>query len=581
MKTKKLIALLIAALMIMVIFAGCAGSKDDADDKVEDEKPAEEKKTDDKEADTKEEAAAALPDPGADTNNGRPFNLEKVKYDSRSDEYSTGINGTVLPIVDDNTAIVYWTSFSSTIMQTLDESEVYQELEIRTGIDVQFIYPPVGQETDNFNLRVVSDDLPHVFLQPPTYPGGIHKGIEDEVYLELTSYYDKGLMPNIKWFRESDETINADFVDDDGRLLYIPMTDINPSSPWSGLWVREDRVEKLGLEMPVTIDDWDTMLRAMQAEYGDYPLGLNIPTWYGVATNFAFASSYEAAYEWMQKDGNALYGPIEPGYKDFLTLLNTWYEDKVLDVDFATIDQATYNAKMANGQNSAMGMAYGDYGQAVMTGAALDPDYKLTAVIMPTSYDGQIIKLHQADSLVRGPSGFITTLTVEDGIDETVVKMQDYWYSQDGGDLFSLGVEGYTYEWGEDGEFHWIHPSLDNDEADFWTLFPKFKVHTGPYLRNSKAYDNDQGVLDCIVTWDSQSAEWNIPSNVSHTGDESVELNDIMTDINTYRDEMTLKFITGLEPLSGFDVFVETIKGMDIDRAVEIKTAAVQRYFAR
>ena len=63
--------------------------------------------------------------------------------------------------------------------------------------------------------------------------------------------------------------------------------------------------------------------------------------------------------------------------------------------------------------------------------------------------------------------------------------------------------------------------------------------------------------------------------------EESTELANIMIDINTYRDKMTLKLIMGQEPLSKFEDFVETIKGMGIDRAIEIKQAAIDRYYNR
>jgi putative aldouronate transport system substrate-binding protein len=46
-------------------------------------------------------------------------------------------------------------------------------------------------------------------------------------------------------------------------------------------------------------------------------------------------------------------------------------------------------------------------------------------------------------------------------------------------------------------------------------------------------------------------------------------------------DEMTVKFIIGQEPLSRYDGFVQTIKNMGIDRAVEIYQTAVDRYIAR
>jgi putative aldouronate transport system substrate-binding protein len=44
---------------------------------------------------------------------------------------------------------------------------------------------------------------------------------------------------------------------------------------------------------------------------------------------------------------------------------------------------------------------------------------------------------------------------------------------------------------------------------------------------------------------------------------------------------MTYKFITGQESLDNFDAFVEQIKSQDIEDAIEIQQAALDRYNAR
>jgi putative aldouronate transport system substrate-binding protein len=44
---------------------------------------------------------------------------------------------------------------------------------------------------------------------------------------------------------------------------------------------------------------------------------------------------------------------------------------------------------------------------------------------------------------------------------------------------------------------------------------------------------------------------------------------------------MTTKLIVGTEPLANYDTFLETIKGMNIARAVELQQAALDRYNAR
>ena len=45
----------------------------------------------------------------------------------------------------------------------------------------------------------------------------------------------------------------------------------------------------------------------------------------------------------------------------------------------------------------------------------------------------------------------------------------------------------------------------------------------------------------------------------------------LMADIETYTDEMFLKFIMGIEPLSEYDAYVEKVKGMGIDEVVKVR----------
>ena len=54
-----------------------------------------------------------------------------------------------------------------------------------------------------------------------------------------------------------------------------------------------------------------------------------------------------------------------------------------------------------------------------------------------------------------------------------------------------------------------------------------------------------------------------------------------MNEINTYRDEMTLKFIFGTESLDNFDTYVTNIKNMNLEEALDIENAALDRYNSR
>ena len=68
---------------------------------------------------------------------------------------------------------------------------------------------------------------------------------------------------------------------------------------------------------------------------------------------------------------------------------------------------------------------------------------------------------------------------------------------------------------------------------------------------------------------------------ITPTSDESKEFSTIINQINTYRDEMTLKFIFGDADIGEFDEYVSNIEQMGLERALEIQNAAYERYKTR
>ena len=89
-----------------------------------------------------------------------------------------GADLTELPICEEPITIQVWRGFSSTVMEGYDECEVFKKMEELTNVKIDWIYPPVGSETDNFNMRCMSYDLPHMFSTPPEYNGGVEKAVK-------------------------------------------------------------------------------------------------------------------------------------------------------------------------------------------------------------------------------------------------------------------------------------------------------------------------------------------------------------------------------------------------------------------
>ena len=51
--------------------------------------------------------------------------------------------------------------------------------------------------------------------------------------------------------------------------------------------------------------------------------------------------------------------------------------------------------------------------------------------------------------------------------------------------------------------------------------------------------------------------------------------------VNTYMDEMFVKFVTGAEPIANYSAFVENLKKLGIDDALAVQQAAIDRWAKR
>lgn len=58
---------------------------------------------------------------------------------------------------------------------------------------------------------------------------------------------------------------------------------------------------------------------------------------------------------------------------------------------------------------------------------------------------------------------------------------------------------------------------------------------------------------------------------ITPTPEESERFASIMSEVSTYVDEMFLKFVMGQESLDKFDDYVEQIKKMNIEEAIQIQ----------
>ncbi|HET6487389.1 MAG TPA: ABC transporter substrate-binding protein, partial [Spirochaetia bacterium] len=226
----------------------------------------------------------------------------------------------------------YWVpiaEFVATRSSNLGDIPMYKELEKRTNVHIVFSHPPAGQEQDQFNLMIASRDLPDIIEWSwISYPGGPEKAISDKIVIPLNDLIKKNA-PNLTKLIGLDKERDKLFKTDNGTYYAYPFI----KSPlengftlvWHGPQFRKEWLDELKLPVPTTMDEWESTLMAFKTKKNaDAPLSFN---WLNLPISNSFVSAYGVGIDYYQENGKIKFGPIEPGFKDFLTTFNRWYNE--------------------------------------------------------------------------------------------------------------------------------------------------------------------------------------------------------------------------------------------------------------
>jgi putative aldouronate transport system substrate-binding protein len=463
--------------------------------------------------------------------------------------------------------------------QVTDLNEVlfFQEMERITGVHIEWMMPPVGQEAEQFSLMINSGDLPDLITHESnfSYPGGGGKAVADGAYLRLNEIIEKHA-PNFSAILESNPNIANQCKTDEGIIWSFPMVEEVRQGAWLGMVVRQDWLDKLGIETPVTFDDWYNMLIRFRDEIGANAPMLMEAT--GVWSDEAFIAGFNVGKEFYNVDGKVMYGPIEEGYRDYITTMAKWYSEGLIDKEFNTHTGDDFSRMISTDETGAY--REGFYMLEARKKTASNPDFRLVAVTTPVHNVGDVAHLRQSNNYMRGYETVITSTCQNP---ELAAKYLDFIYSDEGYMLSNYGVEGVTYILDENGEPQWTDLIVNNpDGKGINDAIHYYCLHHGPmnrvWDRDAPGYSNDENA--CAEIWGKADDLWVIPP-ITLTASEGSERATLMADIQSYANEMTVKFIMGLADLNEYDSFVNQIKMMNIDRAIELTQNALDRYNAR
>lgn len=490
--------------------------------------------------------------------------------------------GTEYPIQSDNT-LTYWMGLTSNITTSASnygDLPVAKELNKRTGINVEYVHPSLTNKQEKFNLMVASGELTDIIdYHWDYYPGGPQKAIEDGLILPLNDYI-KAYAPNLQKLLDENPELLKECTTPDGDIYALGTVMIDPRLyTTAGPILREDWLEELNLEIPETIEEWEVVLRAFKEKKGaTAPLSVDLSAiiW------GAFTGAFETKFDFYHIDGEVKYGPATPEYKEFLTLANKWYNEGLWDPNFSTIDTATKTANMINGVTGATWGALGG-GIGTYMKAANEEGYSLTGAPYPTHKKGEKPMFGQY------PAHFGTSIAISTQCKdiELAMKLLDYGYSEEGSLFFNFGTEGVSYNMVDGYPTYTEEITKNPDGLSMSQALQKYSQggQGGPFVQDVRYLEQYASMPQQRSAWEkwpnTDSGKYNVSQKVFVDDEYSSEYATLMTDIETYATEMYVKFISGTESLDNYDKYIENMKKIGLDRLLEIKQIAFDKYQAK
>lgn len=490
-----------------------------------------------------------------------------------------------LPIVDEPTTLSYFVADDSNaaIMTTdWNDNEFYQEMERRTGVHLEFEMVSSADYQTNFNLMIASGNLADmIYVGASYYAEGVDAAIDDGYFLDLTDLVDE-YMPNYEKVRTSDVQYELLSTTDSGRLGAVYELRQSKQGPWLGLWIRQDWLDDLGLDTPVTFDDYHEVLTAFKNEKGaTAPLILNFS---GSDGEFGTMSGgLNVLNSWqLDETGKVNFGPYMDAWKEYVTIMHQWYTEGLIDPDFMATDERTADmAKVVTGASGVFAALYTM--PSVYEAASEDPNMNLAPVNPPVMNEGDEGHIRLRDSYTSGN----TAISADSENWEVALRWLDYLYTDEGALLANYGVEGDTFEFDENGKPVFTDKILNNENG--WTMTQTVASYLCPSagIANWSDWTRElAGVPEkdqaCYDVWSEFSDDWRLPSSVTLTQEESTERAALYADISTIVKEQTAQFISGaLDIESNWDAYISALEASGMERAIEITQAAYDRYLAR
>lgn len=458
--------------------------------------------------------------------------------------------------------------------------ETIELLKERLGINIEIISAPTESISEKYGLLMASGDLPTI-VQYKANDLLLYK----DAWQPLNELLNETDTPNL-WAVYSDPDMRRRVSDTDGNIRYIGQrTAITCGKVY---FYRQDWLDKLNLEAPKTAEDLYNVFKAIKegdpngnGEADEIPFSVRKQGKNNRSNLMAFINNWGIAETFFAEDGKVKFGATDARMKEALEWLHRCYEEKLIDMEYLTLDKTAWYSEWTNNQ---VFMSY-DWAAYIDNVSNLfkneNSDIRIVGALPPEGPTGISETRDQLQPIADGEWNAAIYVGATDEQKKAAMKLFDYLYSEEGMLLMNFGVEGEQFEY-VDGEIKYTDLIMNNpDGLSPQDALRSFGVQILLTLRQDARYERAFVTDEVNRIRDLYESENHIGAafpTLDFTSDEQSIINEKYTEIETYMNEMIDKFIMGVESLDHFDAYAAQIEKMGIADVLAVYQTAYDRY---
>lgn len=239
------------------------------------------------------------------------------------------------------------------LTQDVDDMEYVAEMEAEAGVDIEWELIRADWDTVK-STRFASGDIPDILINATNNADYMQY---DGLFLDMSSYINEDLTPNIVQLFNEEPDCKALVTQMDGRIFCVPKFQGKWPSTNTVMFINQEWLDNLGLEMPTTFSELKDVLIAFKEQdangNGDpsdeIPLDFN--GWHGSAyslLNWLGAFGIQLtnwAYDgYFAEDSTIKNYAVDERYKLFMEYVADLYANGVINTNAVTNDYSMFQS---------------------------------------------------------------------------------------------------------------------------------------------------------------------------------------------------------------------------------------------